>query len=451
VANDYRRFNDAPIVYRTKDFGKSWEQIVDKNDVIGYSLCVLQDPIEPNLYFLGTSDGLYVSFDEAKNWNKWTAGFPTTNIMDLAIQPREHDLVIGTFGRAAYVLDDIQPLRSIAAHPVYLDDPVKLFRAPDAYQVSRQQPTGSRFGADGMFHGENRSSDARITYYLRVPESITVSDQSTTNKKKKSKKEQIPESIVKKKVNADSITFQIMNGSSVIRTLKLKTPEKSGFHKLSWRLDEKGIPYISRKNSRTSNAEAGGIDVLPGDYKIKVHYGEYTDSSMIKVLFDPRIDISQQALIEKYNALKALEKSEMKMYVAVNRLKEGLKLANEYKSDFEAFDSILYQPEIKLCENILDSINVLLDHFFGEEDERQGITMRSDKSLMSLYRQAFRHTANAGHSPATTEYALILKFEYHLVQVLKNVNGFYEKDWSDFRTTVEQLSLNPFKNYKKIE
>ena len=371
--------------------------------------------------------------------------------MDLAIQPREHDLVIGTFGRAAYVLDDIQPLRAIAAHPAYLDDPVKLFQAPDAYQVSIQQPTGSRFGADGMFHGENRSFDARITYSLQVPESLTVPDQSTTNKKKKSKKEQVTEPSVKKKVNADSITFQIMNGSSVIRTLKLKTPEKSGFHKLSWRLDEKGIPYISRKNSRTSNAEPGAIDVLPGDYKIKVHYGEHTDSSMIKVLFDPRIDISQQELIEKYDALKALEKSEMKMYVAVNRLKEGLKLANKYKTDFEDLDSVLYISEIELCQNIQDSINVLLDHFFGEEDERQGITMRSDKTLMSLYRQAFRYTANAGHTPASTEYALISKFESHLVQVLENVNGFYEKDWLNFRTTIEQLSLNPFKDYKKIE
>ena len=256
---------------------------------------------------------------------------------------------------------------------------------------------------------------------------------------------------MKKKVNADSITFQIMNGSSVIRTLKLKTPEKSGLHKLSWRLDEKGIPYISRKNSRTSNAEPGGIDVLPGDYKIKVHYGEHTDSSMIKVLFDPRIDISQQELIEKYDALKALEKSEMKMYVAVNRLKEGLKLADKFKADFEDLDSVLYISEIELCQNIQDSINVLLDHFFGEEDERQGITMRSDKTLMSLYRQAFRYTANAGHAPTSTEYALISKFESHLVQVLENVNGFYEKDWLNFRTTIEQLSFNPFIDYKKIE
>ena len=451
VVNDYRRFNDDPMVYRTIDFGQSWEQIVDKNDVIGYALCILQDPIEPNLYFMGTGDGLYVSIDEAKNWNKWTVGFPTTNVMDLVIQPREHDLVIGTFGRAAYVLDDIQPLRAIAAHPEYLEEPVKLFQIPHAYQVALQQPTGSRFGADGMFHGENRSFDARITYYLKLPDSTAEQNKNKTSKKKKIKKEQVTESTNKKKIHPDSITFQIIKRSSVIRTIKLKTPEKSGFHKLLWKLDEKGVPNISRTNSKTSNKEPGGVDVLPGDYKIKAYYGKHTDSSMIKVCFDPRIDISENELTKKYDALKSLEKLEMKMYIAVNRLKEGLKLAKKYERDLENLDSIQYRSEIKLCQNIQDSINVLLDHFFGKKDERQGIIMHSNKTLMSRYSQAYSYTSNASHAPMSTEHNLISKFETFLFQVLDNINKFYQKDWSNFRTTIEQLSLNPFKDYKKIE
>jgi hypothetical protein len=77
--------------------------------------------------------------------------------------------------------------------------------------------------------------------------------------------------------------------------------------------------------------------------------------------------------------------------------------------------------------------------------------MRSDKTLMNLYRQASRYTTNAGHAPLSTERDLILKFESDLVEVLENVNGFYEKDWLNFRTTIEQLSFNPFMDYEKIE
>ena len=64
--------------------------------------------------FAGTEFGLYVSIDAGANWTKWTNGYPTVSTMDMVIHPREHDLVIGTFGRAAYVLDDIRPLRAMA-------------------------------------------------------------------------------------------------------------------------------------------------------------------------------------------------------------------------------------------------------------------------------------------------------------------------------------------------
>jgi len=103
VANDYRRFNYTPYAYRTRNYGKTWERIVDGSDVQSYTLSIVEDIEEPNLLFLGTDDGLYVSLDAGSNWEKWTKGFPTTSVKDLVIQPREHDLVIGTFGRAAWV------------------------------------------------------------------------------------------------------------------------------------------------------------------------------------------------------------------------------------------------------------------------------------------------------------------------------------------------------------
>ena len=109
VANDYRRFNYTPYVYRTTDYGKTWERIVDATDVKSYALSIVEDPIEKNLLFLGTDDGLYISIDAGTNWLKWTHDFPTVPVKDLVIQTREHDLVIGTFGRAAWVLDDLRP------------------------------------------------------------------------------------------------------------------------------------------------------------------------------------------------------------------------------------------------------------------------------------------------------------------------------------------------------
>ena len=114
VANNYRRFDYTPYAYRTTNYGRSWTRIVGTQDTQSYALCVIEDPQEKNLLFLGTDDGLYYSTNAAKTWNKWTHGFPTVPVKDLVIQERENDLVIGTFGRAAWVLDDISPLRAIA-------------------------------------------------------------------------------------------------------------------------------------------------------------------------------------------------------------------------------------------------------------------------------------------------------------------------------------------------
>ena len=170
VANDYRRFNFTPYVYRIKNYGKTWDRIVDASDVTSYALSIVEDPEEPNLLFLGTDDGLYISIDKGNKWTKWTEGFPTVSVKDLIIHPREQDLIIGTFGRAAWVLDDIRPLRAIAKDKDLLKEKIHLFTPPTAYQAAYQQPTGSRFGGDALFNGENRGSGAKLSFYLNREE-----------------------------------------------------------------------------------------------------------------------------------------------------------------------------------------------------------------------------------------------------------------------------------------
>ena len=169
IANNYRRFDYTPYAYRTKNYGKSWQRIVDHRDVQSYVLCIVEDLVESNLLFLGTDDGLYVSFDAGNKWAKWDSeSFPTTSVKDLVIHPREHDLVIGTFGRAAWVLDDIRPLRELAKNKNLTNNKLELFEPPVAYQAAYQQPTGSRFGGDALYNGENKSFGAHISYYVKV-------------------------------------------------------------------------------------------------------------------------------------------------------------------------------------------------------------------------------------------------------------------------------------------
>ncbi len=114
IVNNYRMDDWTPFLFYTDDYGKSWKNLVEGNKVWGYTLSVVQDPITPNLLFLGTEFGLYYSLDKGQNWKKWGKTYPTVSTIDLKIHPREHDLIIGTFGRAAYIIDDIRPIRELA-------------------------------------------------------------------------------------------------------------------------------------------------------------------------------------------------------------------------------------------------------------------------------------------------------------------------------------------------
>ena len=126
-----------------------------------------QDPVSPSLLFLGTEEGLFVSFDRGTNWNRWTHDIPSVPVRDMVVHPRDGDLILGTFGRAAYVIDDLAPLRALAEDGnAAFERTLHVFDVADAFQVNYRRPLGARFTADHDWEGENRRSGARIQYYV---------------------------------------------------------------------------------------------------------------------------------------------------------------------------------------------------------------------------------------------------------------------------------------------
>ena len=140
-----------------------------------------------------------------------------------------------------------------------------LFSPPTAYQAARQQPTGSRFGADALYQGENRKSGALISYYINRPAKKKEEIKST---KKKTNEDEI-KSEGKKTVKYDSIKLEVFDGNRQIRTLKFKAPKENGIHKTRWFLREKGVARASRRISK-SKREPSGVSVKPGTYKLKM-------------------------------------------------------------------------------------------------------------------------------------------------------------------------------------
>ncbi len=149
---------------RSSDGGKSWVRVSSK-EFTGFAHKILEDTENPDLLFLGTEMGLFVSIDRGENWARMKAGFPEYALVrDLVIQPQTNDLVIATHGRGIFILDDISPLRKLSN--AMLESEVAFIESKPT--ILKNRGFGGGYPSQpGEFAGANKSEDARIVYYLK--------------------------------------------------------------------------------------------------------------------------------------------------------------------------------------------------------------------------------------------------------------------------------------------
>ncbi|WP_127141567.1 WD40/YVTN/BNR-like repeat-containing protein [Flagellimonas marinaquae] len=160
---DGHTMNDmTPYAFKTTDFGKTWTNIIS-DDVVGFARNIQEDYENPDLLFLGTEFGLYITMDGGKNWKKFTNNMPAVAVHFIELHKRTNDLVMGTHGRGVIILDDISPLRSI--NNEVLGKTLHFFETPDT-EISETSSFSGNFGTETQFVGSNKTKDVQIKYYL---------------------------------------------------------------------------------------------------------------------------------------------------------------------------------------------------------------------------------------------------------------------------------------------
>jgi photosystem II stability/assembly factor-like uncharacterized protein len=171
VSFDNHQNNDfKPYLLKTTDAGRTWTSLSANLPKNGPVLAIAEDHLNPNLLFTGTEFGLWFSIDAGQKWIQLKGGMPTIAVRDLAIQKRENDLVIGTFGRGIYILDDYTPLRLVK--PEMLRQEATVFPMKDALMYIQSQPLGGRgksFQGERYYTADNPPFGATVTWYLKDP------------------------------------------------------------------------------------------------------------------------------------------------------------------------------------------------------------------------------------------------------------------------------------------
>ncbi len=166
--DNHKNEDFKPYLLKSKDAGKTWSSIAGDLPENGPVLAFAEDVVNPNLLFAGTEFGAFFTIDEGAHWVQLKGGLPTIAVRDMAIQPRESDLVIATFGRGFYVLDNIAALRQIK--PESVQQAATLFPVKDALMYIERHPLGGpkkAFQGDAFFTADNPPYGAVFTGYLK--------------------------------------------------------------------------------------------------------------------------------------------------------------------------------------------------------------------------------------------------------------------------------------------
>ncbi|MEN8201353.1 MAG: glycosyl hydrolase [Bacteroidota bacterium] len=273
---DNRKRDDfTPYVLKSTDRGQSWVSIASNLPEQGTVHTIEQDPEVPGLLFIGTELGFFVSVDGGGAWTKFTEGLPTISVRDLVIQEDQNDLVVATFGRGFYIMDNYTPLRELAKEKEILGKPSHIFPVEDALMYIQ---AGGKLGQGSTFYTvKNPEFGATFTYYLKeVPR--TLKEERQEREKELFKNKQAIPQPTREELRAEEaeeapyLVFAIRDDSGTgIR--KLYSKASKGVNRISWDLrysSSKPVSAVRGSGEKVESSSPGTL-AMPGTYSVELY------------------------------------------------------------------------------------------------------------------------------------------------------------------------------------
>jgi len=372
VALDAHKQGDYnPYLFMSADGGKSWKNITGNLPKNNYVWRIVQDHINPDLFFVGTEFGIYFTLNSGKNWVQLKGGLPTISFRDLAIQRSHNDLVAASFGRSFYILDDYSFLRDMNAD--VLEQDAALFSSRGAYLFRLRRDGRQKGGSLGgqHFYGKNPEHGATFSYYIKE-NTKTLKQERTENEKELNKEgKDIPfpgwEALANEKY-ADTPQYWMLikdQKGNVLRRLKLKNTK--GVHRVTWDMKATSQWPVAQ-NTQNENDKTGQWYVAPGTYTATMYVlkvGAFTavgkgQEVTLKLLHKSTLKTQPEA--EKAAYLSSymdaqLRRSKMNLrYAKVQNNAKALAVAQQRAGGVSAAEN----TQIKQLARNIDSLNTRL-------------------------------------------------------------------------------------------
>ena len=480
VFDNHRREDFTPYVYRTDDWGKTWKSLASK-DLRGHAYSIEQDPGDRDLLFLGTESGLWVSLDGGGRWMKWTHGVPTVPVMDLAIHPRDLDLVVATHGRALYVLDDIEPLRTISEKT--MAETLHFYGASDAVQYSRMPERGGFGLGAGEFRGENEPYGAILTYSLNAPglplpeaekERERKLEERQAKRQEEAKSEEKPKSAwelgtpgpgkpagageekageekgkepkkpgeEKKGEEKKEVEIRLADATGkVIRTFT--APARQGLNRAVWNLSRDGFKQFPPEKP-PEDQHPGGPQVTPGTYQVTVKLGDQEAKGTIRVLQDPRSKNTEEDWRRREEAIARIRAVNDALVEAVDRIRQTRGDADQVVAKIQSA-----KKDVAAAESKPDPLVEAAGKLKGDLDKLErrlwvpydAVGIQPPTDALSKLFDAYGGVLSSWEPPSPTHLETLRVAESAAQAVLADFNHFFATDVAAFRKQVDEAKI----------
>tara|TARA_B100000941_G_scaffold66404_1_gene44295 strand:+ start:632 stop:3877 length:3246 start_codon:yes stop_codon:yes gene_type:complete len=363
---DNHKYGDfKPYVFKSINKGKTWKKISSNLPDNTILWRIVQDHVDNQLMFLGSEFGVYFTNNQGQTWNKLKNGMPNISVRDLAIQKRENDLVVGTFGRGIYVLDDYSSLREFKKENV--SEEIVLFTPKNAFWYTEKRILGSRRKAaqgDNFYLADNPPYGVNFTYYqtnkYKSKKEIRLNQEKELEKNKKEVSTPAWNLLESEKNElAPSVwAFIYSQDGSIVK--KVKAVNKSGFNRISWDLTSESKNIITKDNFE--NSSRGNL-IAPDEYSAQMFKqieGKYIAVSN-KVKFNV-VPLKQGALkgspynvvVSHWNEVSELRSKIYHLSKQIKDLKNKSLIALKAYQRAELVDEKINMKILSLREKILE-------------------------------------------------------------------------------------------------
>lgn len=462
AVDDHRRSHMAPHVFRVTDYGSKWTDLA-KAPMDGYALSVRQDHVDPDLIFAGTEFGLFFTLDGGKGWTKWTAGVPTVSVMDMAIQKREDDLILGTHGLGIFVIDDYSVLRDLT--PKSFGSTLALLDTTTALQYTPRQTPSSRFAGATEWRAPNEPYGGAITFMASGPELPIADEQAERERRIKLRTEEqtFEEQVFHpsryltvedepeqdeseegegseeetKKEEKPKVTVTVSDETGVLRTFK--TPIVRGLNRVYWDTAVDGAePMPSPEQKPLEDGLPAGHAVPPGTYAVRIAYGENSDGGTIEVVQDSQYSVEDRR--ERYRIQNEMLELEKRMVAAVKQIVRS-------KEDLATLTARLGERKDDETAKALREEATALEKQLTEWEERlrvppatTGIVYSQDRASAILAR-AQSMLGSTFDAPSPTVLAYVEEARTIVTERLREFDAFWAATAQPFRKKLSDAGV----------